>query len=45
MVDTANKEVAILGRVARWSEHGIEYQAVPDHRRFISEYPEFDAKS
>ena len=29
-----DKEVVILGRVVRWMERGIEYEADPKHRRF-----------
>ena len=32
-----DKEVVILGRVVRWTEKGLEYEADPKHRRIILE--------
>ena len=37
-----DKEVTILGRVVKWKEWGIEYQADPRHRELIMEYFGFD---
>ena len=37
-----DKEVTILGRVVKWKEWGIEYQADPRHRQLIMEYFGFD---
>ena len=31
------KEVVILGRVVRWGERGIEYEADPKHRQLVLE--------
>eukprot|EP00973_Karenia_brevis_P067937 9450824-Karenia_brevis.AAC.1 len=39
------KEVTILGRVVRWTDKGIEYEAGPKHRRIILEYFRFDEKA
>ena len=33
-----DKEVVILGRIVRWREWGIEYEADPKHRRVMIEY-------
>eukprot|EP00973_Karenia_brevis_P043089 5966099-Karenia_brevis.AAC.1 len=33
-----DKEVTILGRIVRWKEEGIEYEAHPMHRRIMLEY-------
>ena len=33
-----DKEVVILGRIVRWTEGGLEYEADPKHRRLILEY-------
>eukprot|EP00973_Karenia_brevis_P080343 11145583-Karenia_brevis.AAC.1 len=33
-----DEEVTILGRVLRWVEEGIEYEADPKHRKIIMEY-------
>ena len=33
--DWDDKEVVILGRVVRWKEDGIEYEADPKHRKII----------
>eukprot|EP00973_Karenia_brevis_P041928 5803671-Karenia_brevis.AAC.1 len=30
-----DKEVTILGRIVRWVEEGIEYEADPKHRKII----------
>ena len=35
----------ILGRVVRWTNEGIEYEADPKHRRTILEYFGFDQGS
>eukprot|EP00973_Karenia_brevis_P088374 12254077-Karenia_brevis.AAC.1 len=40
-----DKEVTILGRIVRWKEEGIEYEADPKHRRIILEYFGFDNKT
>eukprot|EP00973_Karenia_brevis_P079669 11054232-Karenia_brevis.AAC.1 len=32
-----DKEVTILGRIVRWREEGIEYEADPKHRKIILE--------
>ena len=40
-----DKEVIILGRVVRWKEWGIEFQADPRHRKVLAEYFGFDEKS
>jgi len=40
-----DKEVVILGRVVRWMENGIEYEADPKHRRLMLEYFGFDEGS
>ena len=36
--DKDDKEVVILGRVVRWTDKGIEYEADPKHRRLILEH-------
>ena len=33
-----DKEVVILGRLLKWTEEGLEYQADPKHRRLILEH-------
>eukprot|EP00973_Karenia_brevis_P020583 2826338-Karenia_brevis.AAC.1 len=33
-----DKEVVILGRVVRWAENGIEYEADPKHRKIVVDY-------
>jgi len=33
-----DKEVVILGRIVKWNEDGISYEADPKHRRLILEY-------
>eukprot|EP00973_Karenia_brevis_P019452 2668664-Karenia_brevis.AAC.1 len=33
-----DKDVTILGRMVRWKEGGIEYEADPKHRKVILEY-------
>eukprot|EP00973_Karenia_brevis_P064153 8914127-Karenia_brevis.AAC.1 len=33
-----DKEVTVLGRIVRWREEGIEYEADPKHRRIILDY-------
>eukprot|EP00973_Karenia_brevis_P080980 11233745-Karenia_brevis.AAC.1 len=40
-----DKEVVILGRIVRWTEHGIEYQADPKHRKLVLEYFGFSEDS
>ena len=37
-----DKEVTILGRIVRWGESGIEYEADPKHRKKILEYFGFE---
>ena len=37
-----DKEVVILGRIVRWTETGIEYEADPKRRKIILEYFGFD---
>ena len=37
-----DKEVSILGRVVRWTDKGVEYEAGPKHRRLILEHFGFD---
>eukprot|EP00973_Karenia_brevis_P084687 11751260-Karenia_brevis.AAC.1 len=39
-----DKEVTILGGLARWTEEGIEYEADPKHRRLVMEYFGFNEK-
>eukprot|EP00973_Karenia_brevis_P063316 8801385-Karenia_brevis.AAC.1 len=36
--ESDDTEVTILGRSVRWTDEGIEYEAVPKHRRLILEY-------
>eukprot|EP00973_Karenia_brevis_P051025 7085559-Karenia_brevis.AAC.1 len=43
--DKDDKEVVILGRVVRWSDEGIEYEADPKHRKIILEYFGFDSRT
>ena len=33
-----DKEVVILGRVVRWMDHGIEYEADPKHKSKVLEF-------
>ena len=33
-----DKEVTILGRIVKWTERGLEYEADPRHRKAILEY-------
>eukprot|EP00973_Karenia_brevis_P028201 3885601-Karenia_brevis.AAC.1 len=40
-----DREVAILGRIVRWNDAGIEYEADPKHRKIILEYFGFDSKA
>eukprot|EP00973_Karenia_brevis_P016953 2324818-Karenia_brevis.AAC.1 len=40
-----DKEVTILGRLLKWTEEGIEYEADPKHRVIILEYFGFNAKT
>ena len=37
--------MVILGRIVRWKEEGIQYEADPKHRRLVLEYFWFDAAS
>eukprot|EP00973_Karenia_brevis_P080462 11164226-Karenia_brevis.AAC.1 len=43
--ENSDKEVTILGRLARWTNEGIEYEADPKHRRLIFEYFGFNSKT
>eukprot|EP00973_Karenia_brevis_P042376 5865601-Karenia_brevis.AAC.1 len=36
-----DKEVVILGRMVKWTENGIEYEADPKHREIVLEYFDF----
>eukprot|EP00973_Karenia_brevis_P030247 4169084-Karenia_brevis.AAC.1 len=42
-----DKEVVILGKIVRWTDQGIEYEAEPKHRRIVLEDFDFsdDSKS
>ena len=40
-----DKHVVILGRHARWTADGIEYEADPKHRKLIMEHFGFDVDS
>ena len=40
-----DKVVVILGRIVRWTDRGIEYEADPKHRKLILEYFGFDEGS
>eukprot|EP00973_Karenia_brevis_P001881 255607-Karenia_brevis.AAC.1 len=40
-----DKEVVIFGRLVKWTEQGIEYQADPKHRRIVLEYFGFSEDS
>ena len=35
---TDDKEVVILGRIVRWREWGIEFEAHPRHRKVLVDY-------
>ena len=37
-----DKEVVILGRILRWKDWGIEWEADPKHRRAILDYFGFE---
>ena len=39
------KEITILGRIVRWKEWGIEFEADPRHRKLLLEHFGFDEKS
>ena len=41
----SQKEVVILGRVVRWKDWGIEYEADPKHTKIVEEYFGFEAGS
>eukprot|EP00973_Karenia_brevis_P061600 8566220-Karenia_brevis.AAC.1 len=36
-----DKEVVMLGRMVRWTDNGIEYEADPRHRQIVVEYFDF----
>eukprot|EP00973_Karenia_brevis_P051500 7151274-Karenia_brevis.AAC.1 len=40
-----DKEVTILGRLVRWTNEGIEYEADPKHRKLVMDYFGFDEKT
>eukprot|EP00973_Karenia_brevis_P018805 2576858-Karenia_brevis.AAC.1 len=40
-----DKEVTILGRLVRWTEEGIEYEADPKHRKIVMDYFGFNEKT
>ena len=40
-----DKEMVILGRIVRWTEEGILYEADPKHRRLILEYFGFEGNA
>mgnify|MGYP000220182890 CR=1 FL=1 len=40
-----DKEVVILGRIVKWKEDCIEYEADPKHRKMIMEHFGFDDQS
>ena len=40
-----DKEVTILGRIVRWGEKGIEYEADPQHRKKVLEYFGFESNA
>eukprot|EP00973_Karenia_brevis_P014823 2023223-Karenia_brevis.AAC.1 len=40
-----DKEVTILGRLIRWTDEGVEYEADPKHRSIILEYFGFNEKT
>jgi hypothetical protein len=39
------KEVVILGRIVRWKDWGIEYEADPKHKKIVEEYFGFESGS
>eukprot|EP00973_Karenia_brevis_P010048 1360936-Karenia_brevis.AAC.1 len=43
--DKDDKEVSILGRLVRWTDEGIEYEADPKHRSLVLEYFWFNSKT
>eukprot|EP00973_Karenia_brevis_P014380 1958437-Karenia_brevis.AAC.1 len=40
-----DNEVTILGRLVRWTNEGIEYEADPKHRRLVMENFGFNEKT
>eukprot|EP00973_Karenia_brevis_P061747 8587590-Karenia_brevis.AAC.1 len=40
-----DKEVRILGKLVRWTDEGIKYEADPKHRSLVLEYFGFDSKT
>eukprot|EP00973_Karenia_brevis_P044084 6109332-Karenia_brevis.AAC.1 len=40
-----DKEVIILGRIVRWTDHGIEYEADPKHGIKILEHFGFEGNT
>eukprot|EP00973_Karenia_brevis_P019513 2677368-Karenia_brevis.AAC.1 len=40
-----DKEVVIVGRVVKWKDEGIKYEAGPKHRRIILGYFGFDSRT
>ena len=39
------QKIVILGRIARWTEEGLEWEADPKHRRILMEQFAFDENS
>eukprot|EP00973_Karenia_brevis_P037777 5210347-Karenia_brevis.AAC.1 len=43
--EKGDREVTSLGRVVRWTQEGMEYEADPKHRRILLEYFGFDSRT
>jgi hypothetical protein len=43
--DKDDKEITLLGRIIRWKDWGIEYQADPKHRELVLQKLGFDEKT